>query len=237
MQPHDPVRLLDHQGELGGLDRGDHPPGRVPPDLRVVVEAGRGPADLVAVLDQRLAPLQRHHLGELAAARLEAVRHLVQELAPVHGGRRRPLARALARGCDRGVELLGARRADGGDRLLAERVLDLDRVAVAGDLLAVDEKAGLHSRDPTASPSGAFDTGQGGVGRPGGEGNRPPYPPACAEAQTPGEDEAFMWAGAGVGGLRTPARCLDSNYGYPANPPVKHSPAATITWFARSRRG
>jgi hypothetical protein len=26
----------------------------------------------------------------------------------------------------------------------------------------------------------------------------------------------FMWAGAGVGGLRTPARCLDSGGAYPA---------------------
>src|SRR3954452_11848532 len=56
---------------------------------------------------------------------------------------------------------------------------------------------------------------QGGVGRPGGEGNRPPYPPACAEAETRRRRGIFMWAGAGVGGLRTPARCLDSDAEYP----------------------
>ena len=33
-----------------------------------------------------------------------------------------------------------------------------------------------------------------------------------------------MWAGAGVGGLRTPARCLDSNIGYPLRPAAKRRP-------------
>ena len=57
----------------------------------------------------------------------------------------------------------------------------------------------------------------GGEGRPGGEGNRPPYPPACAEAETRRRRGLLiMWAGAGVGGLRTPARCLDSAGAYPA---------------------
>ena len=37
-------------------------PGRVAADLGVVVERGRGPADLVGVLDQRLAALERHQL-------------------------------------------------------------------------------------------------------------------------------------------------------------------------------
>jgi hypothetical protein len=39
-------------------------------------------------------------------------------------------------------------------------------------------------RHQAESMDGRAVLGQGGVGRPGGEGNRPPYPPACAEAET-----------------------------------------------------
>ena len=56
----DADRLLDDERQLGRLDRRDHPAGRVAADLGVVVEGGRGPVDLVGVLDHRLAALAGH---------------------------------------------------------------------------------------------------------------------------------------------------------------------------------
>jgi hypothetical protein len=137
------VRLLQHHRELARLDRRDHAPGGVPADLGVVAEAGDDPAHLVGVLDQRLPALERHCLGELVGPRLDPVRDLVQELAPVHRGGAHPFLRGLARGGERRIELRVGRRADGRDRLLGERILDLELVAVAGHLLTVDQESSL----------------------------------------------------------------------------------------------
>ena len=140
---HHAHRLLQHQGELGRLDRRDHAAGAVAPDLRVVVERGRGPADLVGVLEQRLAALERHHPGQLVGAGAQPRRHLVQHLAALDRGRARPSARRFARGRDRGVHLLGAGSATPAMRLLGVRVLDVQRRPVAGDLLAADQEPRL----------------------------------------------------------------------------------------------
>ena len=138
-------RLLDHERELARLDRRDHPAGGVAPDLGVVVEGGGGPADLVGVLEPRLAALERHQLGELVGAVAQPGGDLVQQLAALERGRALPAALGLGRGGDRGVELLGRRRSNRGEDLLAERVLDLDLGAVAGDPLAADQQPGLDS--------------------------------------------------------------------------------------------
>ena len=134
-------------------------------------------------------------------------------------------------------------RPDRGDRLLGERVLHLESVAVPGDLLPADEQTGFQLRHAAIVlgrrrppprealavsgrrwPLSAPTPPQGGEGRPGGEGNRPPYPPAYAEAETRRRRGILiMWAGAGVGGLRTPARCLDSRTAYPYRNACKRS--------------
>ena len=136
-------RVLDHERQLARLDRGDHAAGGVAADLRVVVERGGGPADLVGVLDQRLAALERHQLGELVGARAQPRGHLVQHLAALDRRGALPAALSLGGGRDRGVELLVRGRADGRHGLLAERVLDRDLVALAGDALAADRQPGL----------------------------------------------------------------------------------------------
>ena len=136
-------RLLDHQRQLGRLDRGNHPAGRVAADLRVVVEGGRRPADLVRVLDQRLAALQRHQLGELVAAGAEPGGDLVQELGALDRRCSLPVALRLARRGDRRRDLLVRGRGHGRDRLLGGRVLDRQRLALAGDLLAADQQPRL----------------------------------------------------------------------------------------------
>jgi hypothetical protein len=46
------------------------------------------------------------------------------------------------------------------------------------------------------------------------ETGRPIRPPA-PRLKLGGDEAMKMWAGAGVGGLRTPARCLDSNQRVP----------------------
>ena len=123
----DAERVLDHERELRRLDRRDHPAGAVAADLGVVVERGRAPLDLVAVLDQRLAALGGHRPGELLAVLAQPPRDLVEHLAALAGRRRRPAAERLARRGDRGVDLLGRGGGDGRDRLGRVGVLDLDR--------------------------------------------------------------------------------------------------------------
>jgi len=144
----DPDRVLDDQRELCGLDRGDHPAGRVAPDLRVVVEGRGGPADLVGVLDQRLAALQGHHLGELIGVRPQPVGDLVKHLPALDRGRPAPLTGRLAGGGDRRVDLLGGCLGDAGDGLLGGRVLDLERLSLTGELLAADQEACLGLSHP-----------------------------------------------------------------------------------------
>ena len=140
----DAHRLLEDEGELRRLDRRDHPAREVAPELGVVVERRGRPPDLVRVLDQRLAALQRHQLGELVGAGAHPRSDLVEHLPALDRGRRGPGARRLPRRRDRGVDLLGRGEADRGELLLRERVLDRERVALARDLLTRNEQPCLH---------------------------------------------------------------------------------------------
>ena len=83
-------RLLEHERELRGLDGRDHAAGEVAAHLRVVVERRGRPADLVAVLDERLAALERHQPAKLVDAGTQARRHLVQQLGALDRRRVRP---------------------------------------------------------------------------------------------------------------------------------------------------
>ena len=139
----DAHRLLQHQGELRRLDRRDHAAGEVAAHLRVVVERGGRPADLVGVLDQRLAALERHQPRELVRAVAQPRGDLVQELGPLDGRHAAPVAGRLACRGDRGVDLLVRRQLDRGDRLLRVRVLDVEPLAVPRHLLAADQQARL----------------------------------------------------------------------------------------------
>ena len=137
-------RLLQHERELRRLDRRDHAAGAVAPDLGVVVERGRGPADLVGVLDQRLAALERHRPGQLvgaaragasrprAASRRARPRASPPRRAPPRGprrSRRRPARRRAARRSRASPPYRGSRPSSG--------------APVAGDLLAADQQPGL----------------------------------------------------------------------------------------------
>ncbi len=102
----DPERVLDHQGELARLDRRDHPAGRVPADLRVVVERGCDPADLVGVLDQRLSALRGHERRELVGARAQPSGHLVEHVRALRSRRGFPGTESRPRGLNRSVHLL-----------------------------------------------------------------------------------------------------------------------------------
>jgi hypothetical protein len=142
-------RLLEHERKLRGLDRRDHPSGRVASDLGVVVEAGRGPADLVRVLDQGLAAFAGHHLGQLVGSRAQAGGDLVQHLAALYRGRAAPAGGRLAGRGHRRLELFGARLTQLGDRLLRVGILDRERLAVARHLLAADQQSRLHRTHPS----------------------------------------------------------------------------------------
>jgi hypothetical protein len=131
---HHPDRLLEHQRELPLLDRRDHPPALVAAELGVVGEGVGGPADLVGVLDQRLAALQRHQPAQLLGVVAEPGGDPVEQLAPLAGRGPPPPGQRRPRRPHGGVDL---RRRGGphlGDRFLGGRVAHhLDR-AVAGDL-------------------------------------------------------------------------------------------------------
>jgi len=131
--------LLEYQRELGRLDRRDDPAGEVAAHLGVVVERGGCPADLVGVLDQRLAALERHSARQLVGTRPQPGRNLVQQLGALGGRRRRPAGEGLARGGDRRVDLVGRGGPDLRDGLLGRGVLDGEPLALALDLLARDQ--------------------------------------------------------------------------------------------------
>ena len=117
----------------------DHAPRRVAADLGVVAEAGDHPADLVAVLDQRLAHLQRHRLGQLVGAGLDPVGDLVQQLAAVHRQsciHSRDDSRAAAIAAP-SCSSLGALTVA---IVCSVKGFDLDPGAVAGDELAADRQ-------------------------------------------------------------------------------------------------
>ena len=137
-------RLLEDERQLGGLDRGDHAPREVAPHLGVVVESRRGPADLVGVLEQRLAALERHHARDLLGLAPQPGGHLVEKLGALD--RRHGAPRRRGRG----------RRGDGRLHLLGSGAPDVHEVSsVAGfstasegpaprGLLAADQQSGLH---------------------------------------------------------------------------------------------
>ncbi len=103
----DAHRLLEDEGKLRRLDRRDDAAGEVTPELRVVVEGRRRPSNLVRVLDQRLAALLGHQLGELVRAGAHLRSDLVEHLPALDRGRRGPGARRFPRRRDRCVDLLG----------------------------------------------------------------------------------------------------------------------------------
>jgi hypothetical protein len=80
-----------------GFDGGGEVPDGVTRDLTVVVEAGRRPRYLVAVLDKGLAALFRHDLSQLVGVAPQITRYLVEELGPVEAREAAPLLEALPR--------------------------------------------------------------------------------------------------------------------------------------------
>ena len=144
----DAHRLLDHQRELRGLDRRDHAAREVAAHLGVVVERRRGPADLVGVLDQRLAALARHRLGQLVGPRADAARRPRAASRRARAPASRPTrASAVARRRDRRVDLLLRGRADRREDLAERGVLDLERVARARRPARRRSGAALQPRD------------------------------------------------------------------------------------------
>ena len=107
MQPTAPSGSLTTSASWVDSIEGITLPGRVAADLGVVVERGGRPADLVGVLDQRLAALGRHQLGELVGAGAQPVGDLVQHLGPLDRGRVAPSRARPRRGGDGRVELVG----------------------------------------------------------------------------------------------------------------------------------
>jgi hypothetical protein len=132
-----------------GVDGGDDPAAGVALQLGVVVEAGRRPAHLVAVLGERLAALAGQQGGQLLGALADLARHLVEHVRPVVGGDAAPLAEGGVGGGHRaaGVLLVAHRRV--ADHLLGGRVLHLERLAGhARDVLAADPHLLRHRRLP-----------------------------------------------------------------------------------------
>ena len=164
----DAERLLEHQRQLGRLDRRDHAARRVAADLGVVVERGRGPADLVAVLDQRLAALARHQSRRARRCRARSRAATSCSSSPrstagvARPRRARPRRAAAIAASTCSAEAPPTR----GDRLLRERVLDRERRAVAGD----------RARRRSAAALSAGSSVRPGRPAPGG----PPAAAACA---------------------------------------------------------
>ena len=148
----EPERLLQHERELRGLDRRDHPALRAARQLGIEVERARRPADLVAVLDQRLATLAGHQLGQLFRAGAQPRGDLVQRLRALGGRGRGPLALGAAGGLDRGVELRRVGRADGHEALPEGGILDREGRPGTFHQLPTDQQSRLHERDPASPP-------------------------------------------------------------------------------------
>ena len=93
----------------------------------------------------RLAVVERLHLGELVGVGLDAARRggrIRAALGRGHLAPRRVVGERGARGLDRAVDVLRAALGDRGDRLAVGRVDGLERRAVGGGYpLAVDEQA------------------------------------------------------------------------------------------------
>lgn len=136
-------RVHDDERELSRLDRWDDPTGRVAADLGVVVEGGGAPVDLVPVLDQRLPALRCDQRGEPILVLPQLAGHLVEQLTALDGRGARPAGPRLPGGSDRRVELVARDAADGRDRLLGVRVLDRQRLPLAGDLFRADQQPSL----------------------------------------------------------------------------------------------
>ena len=149
MQPTTPsgslTTIASWVDSIGGITR----PARVAADLGVVVECRGAPLDLVAILDQRLAALGGHRPRQIVAALAKPPGDLVEHLAALERRRPRPARECRPGRGDRAVELLRRGRADRRDRLGRERVLDLQRVALAGDALAADQEQRVaHAAEP-----------------------------------------------------------------------------------------
>ena len=107
----DAHRLLHHERELGRLDRRDHAAREVAAHLGVVVERRRGPADLVA--SSRPAACRPRASSRGRARPLRARRRVATSCSSSPrspAGHFAPRARRVARGGDRGIDLIERRR-------------------------------------------------------------------------------------------------------------------------------
>src|SRR4051795_10295529 len=88
-------------------------------------------------------PPSRVIVSASSAVRERSRRYLMEHLAPFHGRGSGPLARGFAGGGDRANHLLAVGGCERGDDLLRERILDLEGLAVSGDLPPGDQQARL----------------------------------------------------------------------------------------------
>ena len=162
----DAHRLLEHERELRLFDRRDHAAGEVAAHLGVVVEGRGRPADLVRVLDERLAALLRHQLGELAGARPEPRGQLVQQLSALDRRGLRPVLAASR------APAIAASTCSAEGSATSAIVSSLNGFStssgspVAGDLLAPDEQPRLGHCGFVSSSTAAAKTSRCGARRP-----------------------------------------------------------------------
>ena len=124
---HHPVRLLDHQVELGARLRArQHASAPVAGQLRVVAQGVGRPLDLFLLLGPGFALLTRQEGDQLVAARERARRRFVQELGPVVGADPPP-RRERAGGIPNGpVDVVGVAGGHVPDHLFGRGVVDRD---------------------------------------------------------------------------------------------------------------
>ena len=139
-------RLLHDQRELAGLDRGDHPPGEVAPDLGVVVEAGRGPARPrrssrpAACRPRASSPQRARRSAPAAVSRPRAAsRRAPPPASDAHSRAASRAAAIAASSCSASAVPTEA---------TSPRYRDSQRrgAPITRDLLAVDEHPGLEAR-------------------------------------------------------------------------------------------
>jgi ParB family chromosome partitioning protein len=148
----DAHRLLQHERELSVVGRRHDAAGARAPELRVEVERASGLGDLVAVLDERLAALGRHHGRQLLRARSQARGDRVERVGAERGRGARPAGRGSARSANRLGHLHGARGAQHTERSREERVLDEQLLALAVHELAADQQPGARRRGSRIRP-------------------------------------------------------------------------------------
>src|SRR5688572_20824773 len=106
-------------------------------ELGVIVEARRGPLDLIEVLDHGLAALARHRLGQVPMHRSYASGHFVQHLRLVEPWNAPPLPLRDVGTLHRRRHVSRLRTRHETNRLLSRRVLDGHRLTIARALVAV----------------------------------------------------------------------------------------------------